>query len=411
MISLQFDKTQPLKGYRGVSLRAEDRDAPIAISLLVRMDSSKSPPFILLRETLDASIYLGSIVDRAGHPKAWVEIWVQNVDRVAFSFRAQLEPLTNSVLDRRWADRAAMFRTLKRATIIETGAEFNHPVPALIDGKEGMVIHPSDPVTRRPFLLCQDEKALEIAGLPSYGSSLHRYLWNGPGADEPVFMAITSGAPMPPGVRPVNDIFKGLYPFNPGGGLLLVRPLARMGFSTNPQDDRMLRTPALLLLSLAAVVLLSGSHGPSPNAGAEVTTTTAAGSSFVRSPEKTAFSSASTSLAAANNTLARALASNTGNSVSGIAQAVTPYTTALTTFNYQLHQVAWSPNVQIQIETLERKTQALIKYLSTISSVTSTTSNAWLTYLRTLGTAGQSADNAVGAIVGVAKTNQFPNTL
>jgi hypothetical protein len=143
MISLQFDKTQPLKGYRGVSLRAEDRDAPIAISLLVRMDSSKPPPFILLRETLDASIYLGSIVDRGGHPKAWEEIWVQNVDRVAFSFRAQLEPLTNSVLDRRWADRAAMFRTLKRATIIETGAEFNHPVPALIDGKEGMVIHPS----------------------------------------------------------------------------------------------------------------------------------------------------------------------------------------------------------------------------------------------------------------------------
>ena len=114
MISLQFDKTQPLKGYRGVSLRAEDRDAPIAICLFVRTDPTESPPFILLRETMDASIYLGSIVDRAGHPKAWVEIWVQNVDRVAFSFRAQLEPLTNSVLDRRWADRAAMFRTLKR---------------------------------------------------------------------------------------------------------------------------------------------------------------------------------------------------------------------------------------------------------------------------------------------------------
>jgi hypothetical protein len=231
MISLQFDKTQPLKGYRGVSLRAEDRDAPITISLLVRMDSSESPPFILLRETLDASIYLGSIVDRAGHPKAWVEIWVQNVDRVAFSFRAQLEPLTNSVLDRRWADRAAMFRTLKRAAIIETGAEFSHPMPALIDGKEGMVIHPSDPLTRRPFQLCQDEKALDLAGLPSYGSSLHRYLWNGFGADETVFLAITSGAPMPPGVRPVDDIFKGLYPFNPGGGLLLVRPLAPLALT------------------------------------------------------------------------------------------------------------------------------------------------------------------------------------
>jgi hypothetical protein len=231
MISLQFDNTQSLKGYRGVSLRAEDRDASVAIRLFVRTDPSESPPFILLRETLDASIYLGSIVDRAGHPKAWVEIWVQNVDRVAFSFRAQLEPLTNSILDRRWTDRVTMFRALKRGTIIETGAEYDHPVPALIDAKEGAVVYPVEPGTHRSFVLCKDEKALELAGLPSYASSLHRYLWNGPGAEAPVFVAITSGAPMPPGVRPTTDIFKELYLFNPGGGLLLVRPLAPLALT------------------------------------------------------------------------------------------------------------------------------------------------------------------------------------
>ena len=104
-------------------------------------------------------------------------------------------------------------------------------MPALIDGKEGTVVYPIDPGTRRPFVLCQDEKALESAGLPSYGSSLHRYLWNGVGADEPVFLAITSGAPMPAGVRPATDIFQGLYPFNPGGGLLLVRPLAPLALT------------------------------------------------------------------------------------------------------------------------------------------------------------------------------------
>jgi hypothetical protein len=226
MISVQFDKTQPLNGYRGIALRAEDQDAPIAICLFVRADASESPPFILLRETMDASIYLGCIADRSGHPKAWVEIWVQNVDRVAFSFRAQLEPLTNSVLDRRWAERAAMFRKLKRGTMLETGAEFSHPVPALIDGKKGAVVHPLEPGTQRFFALCEDEKALQKAGLPSYASSLHRYLWNGPGADGLLFLAVTSGAPLPPGVRPATDIFEGLYPFNPGGGLLLVRPLA-----------------------------------------------------------------------------------------------------------------------------------------------------------------------------------------
>jgi hypothetical protein len=231
MISLQFDKTQPLNGYRGIALWAEDRDAPIAICLFVKTDASESPPFILLRETMDASIYLGCIADRSGHPKAWIEIWVQNVDRVAFSFRAQLEPLTNSILDRRWAERSAMFRTLKRGAMLETGAEFSHPTPALIDGKKGAVIHPREPKSGRFFALCEDEKALRTAGLPSYASSLHRYLWNGPGEDGLVFLAVTSGAPMPPGVRMASDFFQGLYPFNPGGGLLLVRPLAPLALT------------------------------------------------------------------------------------------------------------------------------------------------------------------------------------
>jgi hypothetical protein len=231
MISLQFDKTQPPKGYRGMPLRAEDRDAPIAICLLVRTDPSGSPPVILLRETMDASIYLGCIVDRAAHPKAWIEIWVQNLDRVAFSFRAQLEALTNSILDRRWIDRVAMFRTLKRGAIIETGAEFKHPPPAFIDGKEGTIVNPVEPETCRPYVICADEKALELAGLPSYASSLHRYLWTGPEAEKPAFVAVTSGAPLPPGVKPATDLFKGLYPVNAGGGLLMVRPLAPLGLT------------------------------------------------------------------------------------------------------------------------------------------------------------------------------------
>ena len=128
MISLQFDTRRPAtqEDIEEFLLRAEDRGRAAGdLFVFVRMDPSESPPFILLRETLDASIYLGCIVDRAGHPKAWIEIWVQNIDRVAFSFRAQLEPLTNSILDRRWTERVAMFRNAEaRRQSFETGAEF-----------------------------------------------------------------------------------------------------------------------------------------------------------------------------------------------------------------------------------------------------------------------------------------------
>jgi hypothetical protein len=231
MTSLQFDNAQPPEGFRGVSLWGDGREAPLSICLFVRTNPAESPPFILLRETVDASIYLGGISDRSGHSKAWIEIWVQNVDRVAFSFSAQLESLTNAILDRRWSEQAAMLRTLKRGTIIETGAEVHHPVPVLIDGEEGGIVHLVEPGTQRALVLCEDEKALKLAGLPPYASSLHRYLWNGPLVEDPVFVAVTSGAPLPTGVRPATDLFEGLYPFNPGGGLMLVRPWAPLALT------------------------------------------------------------------------------------------------------------------------------------------------------------------------------------
>ena len=66
----------------------------------------------------------------------------------------------------------------------------------------------------------------------------------------------------------------------------------------------------LLGAIIGAVIWLSGPHGRSPDAGADVTTTTVS-TAFVRSPEKAAFSSASRSLGTADNTFTRTLASGT----------------------------------------------------------------------------------------------------
>src|SRR5262249_16426801 len=113
--------------------------------------------------------------------------------------------------------------------IIETGFEARHPAPILIDCVKGSAIHPVEPITNRALSLCLDEAALAQAGLPSYASSLHRYLWNGPANQGVVYFAATSGAPLPPGVRPFADLFGDLTPFNPASGLIMVRPLAPLG--------------------------------------------------------------------------------------------------------------------------------------------------------------------------------------
>ena len=229
MISLQFDANAVPPGFQALALW-QDETSPLLISLLVQSDLSEAgDPFVLLRETADASIYLGCLADRSGHPKAWIEIWVQNIDRIAFSWRARLEALTNTFWDRRWSEQVALLRALKRNSIIETGYESRNPMPVLIDRVKGTVIHAIDPGTSRELSLCSDETALKRAGLASYASSLHRYLWNGVANEGTAFYAATSDAPLSPGVRRFADLFGDLNPFNPAAGLIIVRLLAPLG--------------------------------------------------------------------------------------------------------------------------------------------------------------------------------------
>ena len=212
-------------GYGRLLLDLEVDVAPLRIALVTRSAPAPGTPLLLLRESIDASIYLGCLIDASGDPKTWLEIWVQNVDHMAQGFQAQLEALSNSIIDRRWSARLESFRTLHRSALIETGWETVHPLPAFIDAKTEKLIHPIDPATSRPFVLCTQDEPLASAGLPAYTASLHRYLWNGPGIEAPVFVAATSQAPTPSGVKPASEAFPEWLPFNPAGGFLLVRSL------------------------------------------------------------------------------------------------------------------------------------------------------------------------------------------
>jgi hypothetical protein len=229
MTSLQFDAIALPAGYQAMALWPEESGA-LSICLIVHINRLVGDsPFILLRESGEASVYLGCLVDQSAHPKAWIEIWIQNIDRFASSWRARLESLTSAFLDRRWSERVALLRSLKPNSIIETGFETLHPAPILVDLPKCSVVQPIEPVTGRRLSLCTDEPALARAGLPSYASSLHRYLWNGPVEREPIFFGATSGAPLPQGIKPLADSFKELDPLNASSGLLMVRPLAPLG--------------------------------------------------------------------------------------------------------------------------------------------------------------------------------------
>jgi len=163
---------------------------------------------------------------------------------------------------------------------------------------------------------------------------------------------------------------------------------------------------------ILSLILLVGAPGPSPNSGA-LTTVSSGRAATVddivgSTNDKTAFSAASGPLDAANVSFKQALGSSTGASVAQVAQEVTPYVTALTTFDYKLGQITWPPSVRLQTEGLTLRVRSLITFLSTISSATAATVNSWVAQLRSLASSTQSADNVVRTKIALSNTDAFP---
>jgi hypothetical protein len=215
-------------GYRAVPL--QPGDAPLRISLIVKEASDPAAgPFVLLRETADASIYLGAIVDAAGRIHSWLEIWAQNVDRFASSFPAYRESATNQLLDERWEQRAEGFRSIEPGSVITTEWETAPPPPIFYDANLRGPIHPKDPATGAAWDLCRDDARLAAKGLPGYSTSLARYLFTEPSAGDQPAVPLTSTAPQNDSTRTLAQAFEGLLPFHPGGRLM-VRTFAPIAY-------------------------------------------------------------------------------------------------------------------------------------------------------------------------------------
>lgn len=179
---------------------------------------------ITLREETDARVLLGCLLDTGGRVHQWIEVAVQDIDRVARGLRGAREAVSNRSLDDRWIANVDACDGVPGAPLYRTGWETDHPSPSFIDVKSGSCVYPTEGAAApQPWRLCRDDATLLAAGLPTYSGSLHRY-WRA-GADGP-FTPASANAP-------VNDHcltpdqtlsnLKGLVPLNPGAGLIRVR--------------------------------------------------------------------------------------------------------------------------------------------------------------------------------------------
>jgi hypothetical protein len=168
----------------------------------------------------------------------------------------------------------------------------------------------------------------------------------------------------------------------------------------------------LIVIGIVAIIRASASN---PDSSGSLTPTSVthqksappAPTIAVSSSIKSAFAAASSNLNAANVTVAHALAAGANQTPTQVAQEVGPYVTALNTFIFHTHFLAWPATLQVPGEDLTLRTQDLIHLLSSVSSVSPTTLSSWFAQFHALSSSAQTADNLLRKDIGLSPASSF----
>ncbi len=224
------------EGYVPIPIAENQKAAVLKICVLVKPEPDPvAGHLVVLRDTLDAKVLLGCIIDTAGRVHQWLELWIQNPAALIGTVSAARQSLSNATLDDRWRRQCRMFEQLAEAATVKTAWESEPPLPTFLDLSGRSCIHPVEPNSGAPWTLCMDEGLLQQKGLASYGCSLHRYLYVPALGSDSQFIPVTPGAPTNESTRPTAEMGGDparVVPLNPHAGLMLVKKHAPIGLET-----------------------------------------------------------------------------------------------------------------------------------------------------------------------------------
>ena len=224
------------EGYIAIPIAEDQKSSALKICVLVRPEPDPAGGHLaVLRNTIDAKVFLGCVVDASSRVLDWLELWIQNACTLINTPAASRLSLTNAMLDDRWQRQIRAFEQVDAGAIVKTGLESSNPLPTLLDISAGVPVHPTDAGSKTPWKLCTDEGLLQQKDLPSYGGSLHRYLYILASGSDSQFVPVTPGAPANKSTKPLSEIYpgsRGAIPFNITAGLMLVRKHYPIGLET-----------------------------------------------------------------------------------------------------------------------------------------------------------------------------------
>lgn len=249
------------EGFAAVSLEPGASGASLQLAILVAVRADEvAGRMVELRTTPTARSLLGAVVDRGGQVVRWVELWQQWFDGLGDGPAAYREAWTNLTLEERWRELASAMAGLGGGSgvgpmVYRTAWERTAPPPMWIDADRRELVIPNR--QGEAFEVCRDEGLLGDLGLPGFASSTSRYLWVPRLGLESPFVAATAATPVR-GPATALEVelpeLAGCIPFNPAGGLMMVRPLAALSLERysdivgglEPQDTWHGRTQLVL---------------------------------------------------------------------------------------------------------------------------------------------------------------------
>jgi len=230
-------KAEPQTGvssaFRVVPLHAPVEHNPLRFCVVARARPDPvAGNFVVLRDLADTSVYLGAIADASGRVWDWIELWVQNPDKLHSTLAHLREHLSNAVLDNRWARFCETFLDTDPENTLVTGWETTHPAPIFLDVSLAGSANARGNHAEVRWCLCKDDALLHAAGLPAYSTSLFRYLQD-LGDQNSRLVPIVAGAPENERTAAAATAFKNsdqLLPFNLHCGLMAARSFAPLPF-------------------------------------------------------------------------------------------------------------------------------------------------------------------------------------
>ncbi len=221
-------------GYVAVAASADQVDAPLRVCAVVRSQPDPAGGrLVVLRNTVEARVLLGCLLDAGGKVHQWLELWVQDPGGLTDTTAVCKQALANPVLDARWARHAVALEAVD-AGLIRTGWETEHPLPTFLDLAAGRPVHPRDAESGDHWSLCRDDAVLAQCGLPAYSTSVFRYLYLPALAADSPFVPASPDAPTTDRCESMATVAGGAdwEPLNSGGGLMLVRRHSIAGYET-----------------------------------------------------------------------------------------------------------------------------------------------------------------------------------